>query len=370
MKTLQLLLAMLLMSVTVSAQKWSTEHYASLCARFDSCKFFTKQDFEKADSLLKQNNAKLDSLSYTVIGHVSPEGESGDLWKKYLRDKNDLLEIKTDIDYNRMRISNIQDNLKKDYTALNRKCQNLLNTYQLYSGGYEGSDSFWRYSQSVVRLNIANERLIAVKELQGFMQLEESKLSKDAASGTYTRTWTEPINEDDIITVTAPYKTIDSIKVFNGQCILHRTKKQYTNHTGKYFKPVTYDVTITLTVIDGVVKAERYNGSMSWWSDNKQAGNGYKTYRERLNAIDKARAVKTATKQITKYEDFGYNGNYAKEMLDMLNVGTDLSTAKNELLSKYAKATETGRQEIKNEVVKLYKNYTSPIKIDFSNIKR
>lgn len=54
----------------------------------------------------------------------------------------------------------------------------------------------------------------------------------------------------------------------------------------------------------------------------------------------------------------------------MLNVGTDLSTAKNELLSKYAKATETGRQEIKNEVVKLYKNYTSPIKIDFSNIKR
>ncbi|WP_195643246.1 hypothetical protein [Bacteroides ovatus] len=369
MKTLQIVLAMLLMSATVSAQNWSTEHYASLCARFDSCQFFTKQDFEDAEKLLKLNKAKLDSLS-NIVDISIPLGESGDLWKKYLRDKRNLLEIITKIDYSKMRISNIQDNLKNDYTTLNRKCQKLLNTYQLYSGGYEGSNSFLQYSESIARLTIANERLIAVKELQDFIQTEESKLSKDAASGTYTRTWTEPINEDDIITVTAPYKTIDSIKVFDGQCVLRRTKKQYTNHTGKHFKPVTYDVTIILTVADGIVKTEKYSGSMSWWSDNKQAGNGYKTYRERLNAINNAKAIKTATKQITKYEDFGYYGNYAKEMLDMLKVGSDLSSVKKELLRKYAKATETERQDIKNEVIKLYKNYASPIKIDFSNIKR
>lgn len=369
MKTLQILLAMLLMSVTVSAQKWSDEHYASLQAKFDSCKFFTQQDFEDAQILLKQNDAKLDSL-HDIIGHVNSSGETGELWKKYQNDTQILHDIQHDIDYYHIRSAKLPADLLRKYLVLYSKCTKILNTYKPYSGGYEGSDSFRMYSSSIVRLNLANARLNAVKELQELMQTEEAKLSDNAASGTYKRTWTEPINQDDIITVTAPYKTIDGIKVFDGQCILHRVKKQYTNHTGKHFKPVTYDVTITLTVENGVVKSEKYSGSMAWWGENRQAGNGYKTYRERLNAINSAKAIKTDTKQITAYDQFGAYGNYSKEMIDLLNVGTDLPSAKKRLLSKYAQATETERPAIKNEVIELYKNYSSPIKIDFSNIKR
>ena len=90
------------------------------------------------------------------------------------------------------------------------------------------------------------------------------------ATGVYKTKWIEPINEADVITVTAPYITVNECRVYHGQCIFKRTKKQRVNATGNNHFDTTYDVTITMTVDKGLAKSAKYSGTMSWWVPKQQ----------------------------------------------------------------------------------------------------
>ena len=98
-------------------------------------------------------------------------------------------------------------------------------------------------------------KLKSVKnELDDILTSLETELNKPVeienmqATGVYKTKWIEPINEADVITVTAPYITVNECRVYHGQCIFKRTKKQRVNATGNNHFDTTYDVTITMTV--------------------------------------------------------------------------------------------------------------------------
>jgi hypothetical protein len=189
------------------------------------------------------------------------------------------------------------------------------------------------------------------------------------ASGIYTTKWTEPINEDDVITVSAPYKTVQGFRVYDGICKLRRTKKQYPNVTGTHFKPVTYDVTITLTVKDGMVKSEQYSGSMYFWSPNYKIRNSVAgTYRQKQQAVDKARPV-SETKPVKTYEDFGYAGQYAKDMLNLLQTESFTVSDENAFIQSYLSTAGNLRDKLVQQFQKRYRTYKSSILIDFSEIR-
>lgn len=220
-------------------------------------------------------------------------------------------------------------------------------------------------------------KLKSVKnELDDILTSLETELNKPVeienmqATGVYKTKWIEPINEADVITVTAPYITVNECRVYHGQCIFYTSKKQRVNATGNNHFDTTYDVTITMTVDKGLAKSAKYSGTMSWWVPNNKIRKQYKNPREGTAAMLKAKPIIIETKQITKHEDFGYMGNLADEMLKQLKTANDTDFNKRDFVYNCLISKVVDRPKLIQEYAEKYRTYKQSIFIDYSELKK
>lgn len=371
MRTIVLTLVVIL-SCTVSAQNFTKGDYVyhqNILKRL-----WTEQDFKqiqsKVDSMQQVFDSRIDSMQ-PYVDKTSPllsttySGSKSELERTYDRHFEDAdLEQARQILVSRYKTTETEElyrlfnQLKQDYT-------DKLYLYKAYKG------TMIQYSQLSAKLTKLKTVKADLDDIRNILQAEINRQQADSLpkSGVYRTKKSVLIEGDDVITVTAPYKTVEGFRVFNGQCILKRVRNQYTNATGTHFKEYTYNVTIILTVVDGTVKAEKYSGTMYWWAPNQQARNISGTYRQKQQAMDNAKPVIISTRHIRKYEDFGYHGDLAKEMLELLQTESFTESDENSVIYAYLSSVPSVRKQIIEQFQKRYRTYKSAILIDFSEIR-
>lgn len=251
------------------------------------------------------------------------------------------------------------------YDSIRRAYSDKVQLYRKYiSYAKQHSDVLNKLSK-LKQVKADLDTILTIIKTEQNMPLPDSIQS----TGVYKSTWIEPINKADVITVNAPYKTINGIRAYNGQCVLHRIKKQRQNATGNNYFDTTYDVTITLTVENGVAKSAKYTGSMTWWGQNDKIRKQYKNPREGAAAMLKAKPVIVQTKPIIKYEDFGYNGDLANDMLKQLKT-KGIEYDENDIVTRYLNSEGQTREKVIDDCIKQLKASKQMIHIDYEKLKQ
>lgn len=404
MKTLQLLLAMLLMSVTVSAQFGdffkNAKKYARQRERAETIAAEQKQHYDNAIKRLQIDINVLDTcLTENDIQRYIAETERVNqqadsilaLMTPYVEKGNNVISISINgpkhefeqrlntaaLERAVRRLQPIMPSnpIHAKYDSIARaKHDSIKRVYSDKIDLYRRNHSYAKQHSNAINQLI---KLKSVKnELDEILTSLETELNKSVeienmqATGVYKTKWIEPINEADIITATAPYITVNGRKVYNGQCILKRTKKQRSNATGDNYFNTTYNVTITLIVDKGIVKSAKYSGTMSWWGQNDNIRKQYKNLREGTTAMLNARPIIVQTKPITKYEDFGYQGDLAQEMLRQLKTISDTDFDKQGFVYNCLISNASDRPKLIQEFAERYRAYKHSIFIDYSELKK